>query len=154
MAWDNWTNFFAESVQREEEKKNWLPAFRRACAKQFDESYRSQGVKDFYKSYTKDIKNYASYIRRNAENILFTEWKNGEKSILEVEKYVTVMMEKCEKRIEKYKDNIAKIDQMVSTDLANSIKAYEVEWNNIGWLRDAITNKSEKGILVIQSRHT
>lgn len=144
VAWDNWTNFFAESVQREEEKKNWLPAFRRACAKQFDESYRSQGVKDFYKSYTKDIKNYASYIRRNAENILFTEWKNGEKSILEVEKYVTVMMEKCEKRIEKYKDNIAKIDQMVSTDLANSIKAYEVEWNNIGWLRDAITNKSEK----------
>lgn len=98
-AWQNWSQFFAENVQNEEEKKNWLPAFLRSCERQFNEAYRGQGVKEFYRAYSKDIKGYAAHIRRNAERILFNEWHTGEKSILEVEKYVSLMIDKCGTRI-------------------------------------------------------
>ncbi len=143
-AWQNWTQFFAENVQNEEEKKNWLPAFLRSCERQFNEAYRGQGVKEFYRAYSKDIKGYAAHIRRNAERILFNEWHTGEKSILEVEKYVSLMIDKCGTRIEKFKENIAKLDNILAGDVAAEIRACEVEWNNIGWLRDAITKKSDK----------
>lgn len=144
VVWQNWTQFFAENVQNEEEKKNWLPAFLRACERQFNESYRGQGVKEFYRAYTKDIKAYAAHIRRNAERILFNEWHTGQKSVLEVEKYVSLMIEKCDTRVEKFKEQIAKIDNLINTQVTPAIKSCEIEWNNIGWLRDAITNKSDK----------
>lgn len=144
VAWDNWTNFFAENVQNEEEKKNWPAALLRSCEKQFNESYRGQGVKEFYRSYTRDIKAYASYIRKNAERILFNDWKNGVRSILEVEKYCNVLIERCNDTIEKYKENVAKYENVVNTQITQEIKNCDYEWNNIGWLRDAITKKSEK----------
>lgn len=144
VAWQNWTQFFAENVQNEEEKKNWLPAFLRSCERQFNEAYRGQGVREFYRAYSKDIKGYASHIRKNAERILFNEWQSGVKSILEVEKYVSLMIDKCETRAEKFKENIAKIDNLITGQITPEIKNCEVEWNNIGWLRDAITNKSDK----------
>lgn len=143
-AWPTWTEFFAENVQNEEEKKNWLGAFLRNCEKQFNESYRGQGVKDFYRSYTKDIKGYAQHIRRNAENILFTEWKNGVKSILEVEKYVNILIEKSDARVDKFKEQVAKYENLLSGPISEEIRNCEYEWNNIGWLRDAITKKSDK----------
>lgn len=144
VAWQNWTQFFAETVQNEEEKKNWCGAFLRCCEKQFNETYRSQGVKEFYKAYRRDIKVYGNYIRKNAERILFDEWKNGVKSMVEVEKYVNVLIEKSESRIEKFKETIGRYDTQVSGPITQEIAAIDAEWSNIGWLRDAITNKSEK----------
>lgn len=144
VAWDTWTNFFAENVQNEEEKKNWPAAFLRSCEKQFNESYRGQGVKEFYRSYTRDIRAYASHIRKNAERILFNDWKNGTRSILEVEKFCNVLIERCNATIEKYKENVAKYENIVNSQITQEIKNCDYEWNNIGWLRDAITNKSEK----------
>lgn len=144
VAWQNWTQFFAENVQNENEKKDWPAAFLRSCEKQFNESYRGQGVKEFYRAYTRDIKAYASHIRKNAERILFNEWKTGTKSILEVEKYTNILIEKSEARVEKFKETIAKYEAVVSGTITQEIKNCDYEWNNIGWLRDAITNKSEK----------
>jgi len=144
VAWDTWTQFFAENVQNEEEKKNWPAAFLRSCEKQYNESYRGQGVKEFYKAYTRDIKAYASHIRKNAERILFGEWKTGQKSILEIEKYTNILIEKSEARVEKFKETVAKYENVVSSQITQEIKNCDYEWNNIGWIRDAITNKSEK----------
>lgn len=144
VAWQNWTQFFAENVQNEEEKKNWPAAFLRSCEKQFNDSYRGQGVKEFYKAYSRDIKAYASHIRKNAERILFGEWKTGTKSILEIEKYTNVLIEKCEARVEKFKETVAKYDSLISGQISQEIKNCDYEWNSIGFIRDAITNKSEK----------
>lgn len=143
-AWQTWTQFFAENVQNEQEKKNWLPAFLRECEAQFNDRYRGGGVKKFYKDYTKDIKGYASFIRKNMERILFNDWINGNRSIIEIIKYLTILIGVTDERVEKYKETIAKLDNAITNQIAPEVHNCEVEWNNIGWLRDAITKKSDK----------
>lgn len=143
-AWQTWTQFFAENVQNEQEKKNWLPAFLRECELQFNDRYRGGGVKKFYRDYTRDIRGYASFIRKNAERMLFNDWINGNRSIIEVIKYLSLLIEHTAERVDGYQETISKLDNAITNQIAPEIHNCEVEWNNIGWLRDAITNKSDK----------
>ncbi|PXV65009.1 tubulin-like protein [Dysgonomonas alginatilytica] len=143
-GWETWTQFFAEDTQANKEKKDWLSDFTNSCELQFNTNYRSQGVKEFYKIQRGEKNAYAAYIRRHIEEKLFQEWRSGAKSTLEIEKYVNLLIEDCESRIPKFKEKIAEYESCLEQEILPEIKYCNDEWNNIGWLRDAITNASSK----------
>ncbi|MDR1454415.1 MAG: tubulin-like doman-containing protein [Tannerella sp.] len=143
-GWETSTQFFAEDAMADKEKKNWLSAFTDACELHFNTNYRGQGVKDFYKVQRGEKKAYAACIRRHIEEKLFNEWHSGSKSILEVEKYIALLIEDCESRLPQFKEKIASHENIIEHETAPEINRCNNEWNHIGWLRDAITNASTK----------
>jgi len=143
-GWEASTQRFADDAQTDKEKKNWLGAFTEACELYYNSNYRGQGVNEFYKTQRGEKKGYASYIRRHIEEKLFNEWHNGTKSILEVEKYVSLLINECEERVLKFKERIAEYENHRDQITNPEIKKCNTDWNNIGWLKDAITSASTK----------
>lgn len=143
-GWETSTQFFAEDTQTENDRRNWLSVFTDACELQYNTNYRGQGVREFYRIQRSEKNAYAAYIRRHIEEKLFNEWQSGVKSILEIEKYVAILIEDCETRIPKFREKIAEYETILEQETIPEINRCNNEWNNIGWLRDAITNASTK----------
>lgn len=144
QGWEFYVDRYKQDVQAECQKKEWYEEFNQLCEKFFDSMYRGCGVKKFYFDYETQIPGFAEEICRRIENNLFAQWKNGNMSIIEVHKYVTVLINKCDQRTEEFKSKITKRTTYLNDDLANQLEDIRRDWNNIGWLRDAITNASTK----------
>lgn len=144
QGWEFYTDRYKQDVQAECPKKEWYEEFNGLCNKFFDSMYRGVGVKKFYFDNESQLSGYAEEIVRRIENNLFNNWKNGTMSILEVHKYINSLITKSNERIEDYKAKITKRTSYLNEDLANQLENIRRDWNNIGWLRDAITNASTK----------
>ena len=144
QGWEFYTDRYKQDVQSENKKEEWLEEFNQLCEKFYSSMYRGSGVKKFCKDYEGEIPGFAEEICRKIENNLFSKWKNGEMSIIEVHKYISVLIGNCEERIEDFNSKIGKRNAYLTDELANTIKDIRNDWNNIGWLRDAITNASTK----------
>ena len=146
ITWEDRTQQDAGLVQSEYKKEQWLAEFTKLVDDYFSNSFRAHGVKKFYEIQRQETKGYARNIRRHIEKILFDEWAAGGKegkSILEIEKYAQLLRNDCQDRISAFKEQIARLESE-QDEQAQAIKAASVEWQNIGWLRDAITNASSK----------
>ena len=144
VAWEEWTRFFSETTMNEEEKAQWLNSLSRKVAQQYDTGYRGLGVKPFYEAYRKHLGGYASFIRRHIEGVLFNEWLSGQKSILEVQRFVALLNDDCENRIGKFNENKAKCDELVAGEIALDVAKYEREWDETGWLKGTVFQASAK----------
>ena len=144
QGWEFYTDRYKQDVQAECQKKEWYEEFNGLCNKFFDSMYRGVGVKKFYFDSESQLTGYAEEIVRRIENNLFNNWKNGSMSIIEVHKYLNVLIAKCGERVEDYKAKITKRTSYLNEDLADDLENIRRDWNNIGWLRDAITNASTK----------
>ena len=146
--WDNISQFFAEEATLEKEKRNWPAIYLDFCETEFHKNFRGVGVKKFFETQRSECKGYASYLRRHIESLLFNDWlvadKNSGKSLLQVEKYVEKLIENCTGRIKDFDDKIANSRQYLDGNIVSELAYIESEWNNIGWLRDAITGASRK----------
>lgn len=143
-GWEFYTDRYKQDVETEHSKKEWLEEYNQVCEKFFDSMYRGKGVKTFYSEYESEIPGFAEEICRRIENNLFGRWKDGTMSILEVHKYLGLLIDNCDKRIDEMKGKISKRSVYLTEDLAEQIKAIRTDWNNIGWIRDAVTNASTK----------
>ena len=146
ITWETRTQGDAGLVQQQYEKKQWLAQFTKLIDEYYSNGFRKHGVKKFFEIQTKEIKAYASAIRRHIENKLFDEWASGGKegkSMLQIEKYAILLRQDCEDRIGAFKQQISKLEQL-REEKAADIKAANVKWNNIGWIRDAVTNAASK----------
>lgn len=145
-TWENRTQQDAGLVQKQYEKKQWLAQFTKLADDYFSNSFRGHGVQKFYELQRQEIKGYARHLRRHIERILFDQWVTGGKegkSILEIEKYATLLRQDCESRITAFKGQIS-IQESEMSAQSKKLKVVNLEWENIGWLKDAITNASEK----------
>ena len=146
ITWETRTQGDAGLVQQQYERKQWLAQFTKLIDEYYSNGFRKHGVKKFFEIQTKEIKAYASAIRRHIENKLFDEWASGGKegkSMLQIEKYAILLRQDCEDRIGAFKQQISKLEQL-REEKAADIKAANVKWNNIGWIRDAVTNAASK----------
>lgn len=143
-GWEVSTQYFADSAQSSKDKKSWLSNFTEDCERQYKENYRGLGVKKFYEVQRGEKKGYASVIRRKVEESLFNEWQTGQKSILEAEKFLSALIGICEKRIPQFQERIVEYENYIAEEVNPEIKRCNDDWNNIGWIRDAITNASSK----------
>ena len=145
-TWERRTQADADDVQTSIDKKSWLGEFGKRCDEFFNSQFRQHGVVGFFKIQRQELKGYARTIRRHIEKKLFDEWASGAndaKSILEIEKYTRLLIEECNDRIGDFKQQKARMEEEL-TNISEQIQAINVEWNEIGWLRDAITNASTK----------
>lgn len=99
QGWEFYVDRYKQDVQAECQKKEWYEEFNQLCEKFFDSMYRGCGVKKFYFDYESQIPGFAEEICRRIENNLFAKWKNGEMSIIEVHKYIAVLIDKCAERV-------------------------------------------------------
>jgi hypothetical protein len=145
-TWEKRTQADADDVQTTIDKKSWLGEFGKRCDEFFNSQFRQHGVVEFFKIQRQELRGYARTIRRHIENKLFDEWASGAsdtKSILEIEKYTRLLIADCNDRIGAFEHQRARMDEELS-NISEQIQAINVEWNEIGWLRDAITNASAK----------
>ena len=146
LTWESRLQLDADDVQTSVEKKSWLGEFSGRCKTFYEDQFRNHGVKKFYDIQRKEIKAYSKHIRRHIERRLFDEWAAGtenSKSILEIEKFSSILIQDCGDRLNVFNQQKAKQDEELQTINAD-IKAINVEWNNIGWIKDAITKASDK----------
>lgn len=143
-GWEFYTDRYKQDVMSDCEKKNWYEEFNALTQKYFDTMYRGTGVKKFYFDSESQLSGYAEEICRRIENNLFANWKNGTMSILEVRKYLSALVNYCEEHMETFKERITKRSSYLAEDMVVQLDTIRRDWNNIGWLRDAITNASTK----------
>lgn len=145
-TWERRTQADADDVQTTIDKKSWLGEFGKRCDEFFNTQFRQHGVVEFFKIQRQELRGYARTIRRHIEKRLFDEWASGAndtKSILEIEKYTRLLIADCNDRIAAFEQQRARMEEEL-TNISEQIQAINVEWNEIGWLRDAITNASTK----------
>lgn len=142
-TWEERTLGFADDVMIDEEKRSWLAAFNDKCIDYYNNQYRSHGVKKFYDVQRQERIGYAKYIRRHIEKMLFEEWAAGTKSILEVSKYLSLLIADCGERIESFKNQTRKIGEEIE-DINDSIRNINDDWAHITWALDAVSGSSKK----------
>lgn len=142
--WETVCNFFAAESTDDPEKRNWPSNFLDACETEFYSNFRGIGVKKFFETQRSEARGYSAYLRRHIEEILFNEWLSGEKSLLEVEKYITLLIDNCNDRLKDLDNKIASNRSYIEDEINPALADIEYEWDNIGWLKDAITGASRK----------
>lgn len=142
-TWEERTTGFADDVMIEEEKRSWLAAFNDKCSDYYDNQYREHGVNKFYEIQRQERQGYAKYIRRHIEKILFDEWASGVKSVLEVSKYLSLLITDCTARIGAFKDQIAKVEDEIK-DINEKVRNINDDWAHITWAFDRVSGSSKK----------
>lgn len=144
MYWETVCNFFGADATDDPEKRNWPSIYLESCEREYHSNFRGIGVKKFFETQKSESRGYSAYLRRHIEELLFSEWLSGEKSLLEVEKYITLLIDSCNARLVEFDNKIAVNRDYIENDINPSLADIEYEWDNIGWLRDAITGASRK----------
>lgn len=141
-TWEERTNGFADDVMIDDEKHSWLTAFNEKCEDYYNNQYRSHGVKKFYDVQRQERTGYAKAIRRHIEKMLFDEWAAGTKSILEVDKFLSLLIADCTDRVEAFKKQISKIEDEI-IDINEEIRNVNDDWASISWIFDAVSHSSK-----------
>jgi len=142
-TWEERTQEFAVDVQADNEKTSWLAEFNNKCEEYYNKNYRSHGVKSFYDVQRGERINYARHIRKHIEHILFDEWSSGQKSVLEVEEYLRLLIKDCGERIESFQKHAEALGNEID-DVNKRIHDTNDDWSNISWTFDPVTKKSTK----------
>lgn len=145
-TWEKRTQADADDVQTNVEKESWLSEFGRRCDEFYNSQFRQHGVVEFFKIQRQELRGYARTIRRHIEAKLFDEWASGAantKSVLEIEKYTRLIIADCNDRIKAFEQQRSRMDEELA-NISEEIQVINAEWNEIGWLKDAITNASNK----------
>jgi hypothetical protein len=129
-----------------------LPELAKRCDEVYKETYRGQGVQKFYEMKRRDIAAQAREIRSRIERVLFDEWKNGAKSMMDISSLLAALLESIEDRIKSFDDKIAKISEDSETVKENesAISKNREEWAKLGLLSRFILGK-HKNILSAQA---
>ncbi len=140
-TWSTRTQDFATETKKDPNKKRWIDIFNKECDTYFNEGFRSHGVKKFYDIQRSELTRYSKHIRRHIEEMLFNEWHNGEKSILEAEKFTRLLLANLESRQKQLRDRQGACEAEIDDCQAN-IRNILDKWDHIGWLKDAIMGTS------------
>lgn len=135
-TWENRTQAEADDVMSTVEQRQWLSTFSKRCEEFFSQQFRQHGVVKFYKIQQQERKGYARTIRRHIEKKFFDEWASGtkeSKSILEIAKYTSLLIEDCGSRISAFDTQRARMEEEQS-ELSQQIANINKEWSNIGLL--------------------
>lgn len=142
-TWEERTQGFADDVMIDEEKHSWFAAFNEKCDDYYNNQFRSHGVKKFYDIQRQERQLYAKYIRRHIEGMLFEDWCAGVKSILEVSKYLSLLIKDCEERVEAFNNQCTKVEDEI-IEYNEKIESINDDWANIKWPFDPVTKSSQK----------
>lgn len=126
------------------DKKTWVNTLADRCKNFYDRDFRNQGVKNFYTTQRTELRGNAQCIRRHIEDKLFTDWVAGNRSVLEIEKFVTLLIDDCNVRIDEFEKQKSRLANDELQKAVDSMKFEKSEYDNVSWLKDALTGASGK----------
>jgi hypothetical protein len=117
-----------------------LPEFTKLCEAAYREQYRGSGVSGFYETKRSDLRDQVREIRARIENDLFSEWKNGVKSMHDVSRLLTALLATVEERFNTFDDKIVKSGEETETYKENEAKIAEnrKQWAKLNKLSIAL----------------
>lgn len=121
-----------KQLVKEKNKADWLTELENLCSKRYKEGWRNCGVQEFFRNQKEEQKGYASHIRGLIEQDLFKDWDNGNKSIIEIEKYLQILIDVNEMRIEKLGEKQQKKRLELKDKIEPKIQDNRDAWNKIG----------------------
>lgn len=141
---DTWRFIIPEYKSTAKEKKdtNWLDELKKLCDKQYLEQYRNLGVQKFYEAKISDKNDLAKEIESGIHDELFTEWRNGTKSLYDIKRLIETIVNNLQKRYFEIDDKIINNEQNQERELAIAIEN-EKTWAKVGLL-SAFVGKKEK----------
>src|SRR5580704_12213064 len=134
--WQDVTPNF-KSLVREKSRESWLDELSKLYQKRFDQDYRGVGVRAFYQSKLKAKKEHVREIRRRIEDDLFTEWKNGVKSVYDVSRLLSALLESIDDRRKLLDDKITAAKENQES-AGNRVQLDKQEWAHMGLLSKVI----------------
>ncbi|MBP3518806.1 MAG: hypothetical protein J6K31_10510 [Parabacteroides sp.] len=129
--WENITHFFGTDAM-DGKQKTWFDTFNDNCEIEYNTNFRNGGVVHFFEQQQSENNGYAAHIRKHIESLLFGEWLGGNKSLLEVIKYVQLLISVNEERITQFDNRIAETNNYIQTTTLIDIEAINNEWNHQG----------------------
>lgn len=130
--WNRVSQF--KKIASEKPKTDRLDELEELCTKRYKEDFRGVGVNEFFRNQKEELKGYASVICGLIEHDLFKDWENGNKSIVEVEKYLQTLIDVNENRIEKLGEKQQKKRQELKDTIEPNIAENRTKWNKRGVL--------------------
>ena len=119
-----------KALVHEGDENTWLSELARLCDKRFEQDYRGLGVRTFYRAKLKAKREHAAEIRRQIENDLFGEWKNGTKSAFDVSRLLASLIDATDERLKAMDTKLVQAksneDEAAKTVAANNLKFFQV----------------------------
>ena len=141
--WDDMAKrLYAQVIDRVDSKDLWTSKFNQEIMKLYTNAFRGNGVDNFFTNCQSDKKFLAAEVTDHIGNYLLDEWKLGNKSLMQIEKFLDILIEDCRQRYERYDNDIAnaaKLAQKYNKE-ASSIQD---DFLNRSFLKD-IFNRSTK----------
>lgn len=123
------------------EETNWIHVLNSRLAKVFDDTYRSMGgVRKFYEVKGNARLEMARHIARHIEQELFSRWKAGSASLIQLRLFTDALIAMLDERLALLTDKTAKIPaemQSVQTRVAE----LSAQFNKVGFLGKHLTDK-------------
>jgi hypothetical protein len=116
-----------KSVVREKGRETWLDELAKLCERRFDQDYRGLGVRNFYRAKLRSRKEHTREICQHIEGDLFTDWKNGVRSVADTSRLLAALIEALNERLNGFDAQITKTRDN-DTDAANRVKANSQAW--------------------------
>ena len=128
-----------------------LPELTKMVDAVYKEQYRGSGVLAFYETKRADMRDQIREIRSRIENDLFTEWKNGVKSMHDISRLLTALLAALEERLAAVTDRVVKLGEDSETYKENEAKIGEnrKQWAKLNML--SIGMGKHKNLLAAQS---
>ena len=104
---------YSDLISKNIEKTLWVARCNQEMQKQYSTYFRGNGVDNFYMSCKDDKVFLADEITNHIGNHLMNEWKLGHRSLAELEKYVTILIEDCRERYERYDRSISELGNQI-----------------------------------------
>ncbi|WP_161492731.1 tubulin-like doman-containing protein [Spirosoma sp. 209] len=110
---------------------NWLDELQVLCDKYYNESYRNMGVRNFYEAKAHDLKALAREVVNRVEKEVFTEWRNGVKSLYDIKQLLEALADNLVTRRADLQGKIVRNNSAVEETNARAL-ANKKSWADMG----------------------
>ncbi|GAB2873407.1 hypothetical protein GCM10027093_06200 [Paraburkholderia jirisanensis] len=135
------------------EETTWTHALNTRLAKVFDETYRKLGgVRKFYEIKGNARLEMARHIGRQIEKDMFGRWRIGTHSLIQLRQFTDALLALLDERLAVLADEITKAPATLIA-LQQNVEKLAAEFNNVGFLRQHLTDKRGSLFADIAARH-
>ncbi|MBV8367489.1 MAG: hypothetical protein JO036_00945 [Candidatus Eremiobacteraeota bacterium] len=110
---------------------SWIDELMKMCETAYSDNYRDLGVQKFYEVKRGEIVDHVREIRRIIESDLFTDWKNGVRSISEVSQVIAALVKWLDEKAARFDERATKTSGLIK-DAEQRVQSDARQWAAVG----------------------
>lgn len=135
------------------EQTTWVQVLNSRLAKVFDETYRTMGgVRKFYEIKANARLEMARHISRRIERDLFSQWRVGTHSLIQLRQFVDALIGMLNERLALFNEEITK-GPVTEQAILKRIAELDGQFNKVGFLGKHLTDKRGALFTDIATQH-